>query len=39
MVTHSAEVARHAQRICLFKDGKIINSHLHPLELSQMHFS
>jgi ABC-type antimicrobial peptide transport system, ATPase component len=38
MVTHSAEVARHAQRICLFKDGKIVNSHLHPKDLSQMHF-
>jgi putative ABC transport system ATP-binding protein len=25
MVTHSIEVARHAQRICLFKDGKIVD--------------
>ncbi len=38
VVTHSAEVARHAQRICLFKDGKIIHDHLHPQDLSQMHF-
>jgi putative ABC transport system ATP-binding protein len=38
MVTHSAEVARHAQRICLFKDGKIINPDLKPAELKREHF-
>ncbi|MFN3927846.1 MAG: ABC transporter ATP-binding protein [Pseudanabaenaceae cyanobacterium] len=38
VVTHSAEVAHHAQRICLFRDGKILNPNLHPEDLHSEHF-
>jgi putative ABC transport system ATP-binding protein len=36
MVTHEADVARHAQRIVWFRDGKVLHDHLDPQELKVM---
>lgn len=33
MVTHEPEVARLTDRIVLFRDGKVVNSHLNPAEM------
>ncbi len=36
MVTHEPDVARASQRILWFKDGEVINDHLHPADLTSL---
>ncbi|HBY78974.1 MAG TPA: ABC transporter, partial [Cyanobacteria bacterium UBA11148] len=37
MVTHEPEVARLTHRIVLFRDGKVVHSHLTPEEMIHLH--
>ncbi|MEY3296742.1 MAG: hypothetical protein RLZZ597_2 [Cyanobacteriota bacterium] len=36
MVTHEPDVARASQRIIWFKDGEVMNDHLHPADLTSL---
>ena len=36
MVTHEPDVARASQRIIWFKDGEVMNDHLHPTNLTSL---
>lgn len=36
MVTHEPDVARASQRIVWFKDGEVMNDHLHPDDLTSL---
>ncbi|MDX2217141.1 MAG: ABC transporter ATP-binding protein [Oculatellaceae cyanobacterium bins.114] len=39
MVTHEPEVARLTNRVVWFRDGEVVNAHMHPSDLAQVTFA